>query len=60
MPAWAAAGNDVFTRTFDGGIDLEGERMDGASGEWTVTATRSGDDLIGDEFNGQYTFGMTC
>jgi hypothetical protein len=54
------SGDDVFTRTFDGGIDLEGEQLDGASGTWTVTAVRGGDDLVGDEFNGQYTFGLAC
>lgn len=54
------SGDEVFSRTFDGGIDVEGERLEGASGEWTLSATRSGDDLVGDEFNGQYTFGLTC
>jgi hypothetical protein len=54
------SGEEAFSRSFDGGIDLEGERLQGASGTWTMTATRSGDDLVGDEFNGQYTFGLTC
>lgn len=49
-----------FEKTYDGGVDAEGERMEGASGEWTLTVTRAGDDLLGDEFHGQYAFTLTC
>lgn len=49
-----------FEESFDGGIESEAERMQGASGDWTLSIVRAGDDLIGDEFNGQYAFTLTC
>ena len=54
------SGTEQFSKTYDGGVDAEGERMEGSSGSWTLTVVRSGDDLVGDEFNGQYSFTLTC
>ena len=49
-----------FEKTYNAGVEADGERMSGASGQWTLTVTRAGDDLVGDGFNGQYTFTLTC
>lgn len=54
------SGAQQFSRSYDSGVDVEGERLSGASGDWELTVTRSGDDLIGDPFNGQYSFTLTC
>lgn len=54
------SGTVRFEETFDGGVEADAERMEGASGDWTLSIVRSGDDLVGDEFNGQYTFTLTC
>lgn len=54
------SGDEVFSKTYDGGIDGEGERLQGASGDWKLTVARSGDDLVGDPFRGRYTFTLTC
>lgn len=53
-------GKVQFDETYDGGVDASAEHMDGASGTWTLTATRVGDDLLGDEFKGQYEFTLAC
>lgn len=54
------SGAQQFSRTYDAGVDTEGERLNGASGDWELTVMRSGDDLLGDPFNGQYSFTLTC
>lgn len=54
------SGTETFSREFDAGIDLSGERLDGSSGTWTLTATRMPDDLVGDGFQGTYTFNLSC
>lgn len=54
------SGDTKFSETYDGGVEAEGERMDGASGTWTLRVVRAGDDLLGDEFNGQYAFTLAC
>lgn len=54
------SGSSQFRRTYDSGVDVEGERFDGASGEWRLTVMRAGDDLVGDQFSGQYAFTLAC
>lgn len=54
------SGATRYQETYDGGVETDGERMEGASGSWTLTVVRSGDDVLGDEFNGQYAFTLTC
>lgn len=54
------SGAEKFSRTFDEDVDVTGEGLDGASGTWTLSATRAGDDLLGDPFNGSYTFNLSC
>lgn len=54
------SGDEVFSRTYDDGVEAEGERLQGASGDWRLTVARSGDDLVGDPFRGQYAFTLAC
>ena len=55
---------ELYEETFRGEIALDGEAMDGESGDWTLEATRSGDGNIGEEiagsFDGEYTFRLDC
>ena len=53
-------GNQVYSESFDGAIDVSGARLDGDSGTWTLRAVRSGDDLVGDQFSGDYDFYLDC
>jgi hypothetical protein len=54
------SGDEVFQETFEGEISMDAQTVDGASGNWKIEATRSGDDLAGDEFQGEYTFRLDC
>lgn len=54
------SGDEVFSQTFEGEFTLEPKTMNGASGTWEVQGERSGDDLAGDEFQGEYTFRLDC
>lgn len=53
-------GAEQFSETYDGDLDGDAEHMDGGSGEWTLTVTRTGDALVGGDFDGSYTFTLTC
>ena len=53
-------GAEQYSETFDGDVDADAERMDGGEGEWTLTVVRTGDALIGGDFDGSYTFTLTC
>ena len=53
-------GAEQFSETYDGDLDGETERMDGAEGDWTLSVTRLGSALVGGEFDGQYTFTLSC
>jgi len=53
-------GTELFERTFNANFDLAKETIRGDSGTWKVEATRGGDDLAGDQFNGKYTFRLYC
>lgn len=53
-------GNQLFVRTLDGGFNVESEALAGASGSWTLSATRMADGLLQEEFAGDYSFRMTC
>ena len=54
------SGAEKFSRTFDAGIDLSGERLEGDDGTWTLSAMRMPDELLGDGFQGSYTFNLSC
>lgn len=53
-------GSNIFERTYDGNIDFKTQSVNGDSGEWTLRAERRGNDLVGDEFKGQYSFHLVC
>lgn len=53
-------GTTMFQRTFDGEFSLPKQSLDGDSGDWTLSAARGGDDLLGDEFRGEYAFFLNC
>jgi hypothetical protein len=53
-------GHELFSQRFDGGANLETQALDGASGTWTLRATRSSDSLLGAEFSGDYSFRLSC
>jgi hypothetical protein len=53
-------GKGIYAKTFDGGMNVDGEALDGAKGEWTLRATRTSDTILGGGFNGSYSVLMTC
>lgn len=53
-------GKQLFQRTFKGDFTLASETVSGASGTWSFGAQRSGDDLVGDSFSGDYAFHVDC
>lgn len=54
------SGDELWSKTFDGNVDFDSTALSGASGEWSISAERTGNDLAGDEFNGEYTFNLSC
>lgn len=53
-------GSAVYERDFDGSIGFSNQILKGDSGSWKIEATRSGNDLAGDEFHGEYAFHLNC
>lgn len=54
-------GRTVFSQQFDGGANLNAQPLDGASGTWTIRATRSSDTILVDSpFSGDYAFRLSC
>ncbi len=53
-------GDEVFSQSFEGEFTLDPNELNGASGSWEITADRTGDDLAGDDFQGEYTFRLDC
>lgn len=53
-------GKQMFTQTFKGDFTLSEKTVSGASGKWSLMASRSGDDLAGDAFSGKYAFHLNC
>ena len=53
-------GKQLFQQTFNGDFTLDEETVSGASGTWNLQAQRSGDDLAGDAFSGDYAFHLNC
>lgn len=47
-------GEEVLRRSYDGETDLDGERLDGNDGDWTVHVETS------DDFDGAYSFTLLC
>jgi hypothetical protein len=54
-----AEGKVMFDRTYDGNIDVD-QQVSGAEGTWKIHGERSANDLVGDSFNGKYSFTLTC
>ena len=53
-------GTELYNEEFDGGINVDSEGLDGASGDWTISAVRTSDAVLGSPFNGDYTFRLAC
>lgn len=53
-------GATAFEQQFDGGANIDARGLEGASGTWRITATRSSDTLLGSPFSGSYTFRLAC
>lgn len=52
---------EVFQKEFrNGSIEMTAVEARGDSGTWTLSASRSGDDLAGDSFNGNYQIRLDC
>jgi hypothetical protein len=52
--------NTVYDRTFDSDFSFASDAVAGQDGRWTVKADRQGNDLVGDQFKGSYSFTLTC
>jgi hypothetical protein len=55
-----ADGTRLFDQVYTDSFEIEPRDLDGDSGTWTVSAERSGDDLVGDEFRGEYAIFLNC
>jgi len=55
-----SSGKQLFQQNFSGDFTLDERTLTGASGAWNIQASRSGDDLAGDAFSGQYAFYVNC
>ena len=55
-----SAGNQLLQQTFKGDFTLVEKTVSGSSGAWSVSAQRSGDDVVGDAFTGKYEFYVNC
>lgn len=53
-------GTMAYDETFTDSFDIPAESLHGDSGDWTLSAERSGDDLLGDQFNGEYAVFLNC
>lgn len=53
-------GTELFQRTFDGSFDLSKQPITGDSGTWSISAVRTSDDVLGDQFAGEYAFFLNC
>jgi hypothetical protein len=52
--------NQIFSHTYTGSFDNVAESFHGASGTWSITATRSGSGVVGSPFSGHYAFTLSC
>jgi hypothetical protein len=55
-----SAGKTLLSQTFKGDFTLDPVAVSGASGSWSFDAARSGDDVVGDSFSGDYAFYVNC
>lgn len=53
-------GETIFDQTYDGEINFDSESVSGNEGEWTLRAERMADDVLGDDFQGNYSFTLAC
>jgi type 1 fimbria pilin len=54
------AGDEAFAESYDKDFTLNSKTLTGPSGDWRIEAERGGDDLVGDDFTGEYTFTLNC
>jgi hypothetical protein len=55
-----SAGRQLLSQTFKGDFTLASKAVSGSSGTWSFSASRTGDDIVGDTFRGDYAFHVTC
>jgi hypothetical protein len=55
-----SAGKQLMQQSFKGEFTFPEQTVTGASGTWSLAASRSGDDLAGDAFAGNYAFYLNC
>lgn len=53
-------GREVYSKMYDGGFNVDTDKVAGASGSWKLTASRSSDTLLGSEFKGDYDVTLNC
>lgn len=53
-------GTTLFSESYSSSFTLAKQTLTGDSGEWTIKAQRSGDDVLGDAFRGDYDFFLNC
>lgn len=54
------SGNVAYDRTYTADFNPADVNVAGASGTWKITGERSGDDLVGDQFQGTYSITVRC
>lgn len=53
-------GTQIFSQEFSESFTLSKRAFTGHAGTWKIEATRGGNDLAGDEFNGDYSITLNC
>jgi hypothetical protein len=53
-------GDQLFQQTYSDSFTLDTRTISGASGAWNLAAQRSGDDVLGDAFSGDYAIHVRC
>lgn len=54
------SGNTRFDKTFTEDFTIETQHTTGASGNWKISGERAGNDLLGDQFKGNYSITARC
>ncbi|HLF15901.1 MAG TPA: hypothetical protein VI796_00490 [Candidatus Thermoplasmatota archaeon] len=55
-----ADGTELFVQSYSEDFELDGEHLSGDAGDWTLRATRDGNDVLGDTFGGSYDLALNC
>lgn len=58
--AVSGAGKQLHQQSFSVDFTRSEKTVSGASGTWTVSAQRSGNDVAGDAFVGKHSFYVQC